>query len=394
LCRLVAWGWRECECAQTVGLEAEGERSGGRGGHKRYRVGGDVSLEAGRVTSPLEEGVVANWEVVRALWETAVEQRLGLNAAEHGVVVAESALASRADRERWCQMLFEEFKVPRVFLAKQGVLTAFGMARTTGFVIDVGYHATTLTPVQEGFPLMMGFRKSPVGLATMDDYCRRLCFSHISHLHPRSSSSSSSSEWPESTASYQWAHFLGRVVREKHFRVSPSPLDGSWSEGGGEGGGGAASASASASSASSASSWVRLPDGREVDVSGASMAAPELLFDASGAAIPGGASLARTAVDALMNCEGDARRDIGASTIFTGGGATLPGLEERFMRELAVLATVGVHVDHVGRVPAEACLGPFLGGSIVGSLPSFSDMCLSRAEWLEHGATMLHSKIA
>jgi len=59
-------------------------------------------------------------------------------------------------QERWCNLLFEKYKCPGVFMAKAGVLSVYANARTTGLAVDMGAGGTAITPVQDGFPLMMG----------------------------------------------------------------------------------------------------------------------------------------------------------------------------------------------------------------------------------------------
>jgi actin-related protein len=130
------------------------------------------------------------------------------------------------------------------------------------------------------------------------------------------------------------------------------------------------------------------------DVASVSRSAPDLLFDPSPAGIPGASPLPWTIVDGLMNCEGDVRYALAANTILTGGGAHLAGLQARFEAEIADVTPAGMRIDLVRTVPHEACLGPFLGGSIVGSLPSFDDVAFSRADWSEKGAALLHKRIA
>lgn len=64
-----------------------------------------------------------DWDALELLWENAVEGRLGLKSREHPVMLAEPALAPKADRERWAELLFETFEAPGFFVSKQGILT-------------------------------------------------------------------------------------------------------------------------------------------------------------------------------------------------------------------------------------------------------------------------------
>lgn len=89
--------------------------------------------------------------------------------AAHPFILAEHAYASKADREKWCEIAFEAYDCPGVFMSKSGVLVLYANARTTGLAIDMGAGGTQVTPVQEGYALMMGARVNPLGGRLLDE---------------------------------------------------------------------------------------------------------------------------------------------------------------------------------------------------------------------------------
>ncbi|KHN21556.1 Actin-related protein 4 [Glycine soja] len=78
------------------------------------------------VLSPLKNGVVVDWNIVDNIWDHA------LRAAE---------------------LMFEKYKVPALFLAKNAVLTSFASGCATSLVIDSGGGSTTDVPVLDGYVL-------------------------------------------------------------------------------------------------------------------------------------------------------------------------------------------------------------------------------------------------
>lgn len=58
-------------------------------------------------------------------------------------MVAEPSHNTREGREKMCELLFESFKVPALFLARGAVLASFATARQTSLVVDMGHRATT-----------------------------------------------------------------------------------------------------------------------------------------------------------------------------------------------------------------------------------------------------------
>ena len=46
-------------------------------------------------------------------------------------------------REKTVELMFEKFKCPALFLAKNAVLSAFATAKQTALVVDSGHNGTT-----------------------------------------------------------------------------------------------------------------------------------------------------------------------------------------------------------------------------------------------------------
>lgn len=71
-------------------------------------------------------------------------------------------------RQQLLEILMEDIQVPAAFLARDATLACYACGRTTGTVVDVGYHGTTVTPVYEGYVELKGIRLSPIGTKEMD----------------------------------------------------------------------------------------------------------------------------------------------------------------------------------------------------------------------------------
>lgn len=72
---------------------------------------------------------------------------------EHPILISETIYSLQPQRERLVEMMFESFEVPALFLAKQSVLSAFSLGKSTALVVDMGANSTRVVPVIDGYAL-------------------------------------------------------------------------------------------------------------------------------------------------------------------------------------------------------------------------------------------------
>ncbi|KAK2078702.1 hypothetical protein QBZ16_003542 [Prototheca wickerhamii] len=154
-----------------------------------------------------------------------------------------------------------------------------------------------------------------------------------------------------------------------------------------------------------------LPDGQEISVGVDRFALCECLFNTSlleryGAAAQGllaaagaeaggdgPASLQAAINDCITRCDVDARRELYANVLLTGGTAGFASLKDRLERELTEVAPALARVKVSAPVNAvERRFSVWIGGSILASLGSFQQMWMSKAEYAEYGAGLIHKK--
>jgi actin-related protein len=66
------------------------------------------------------------------------------------VLLTETPLNSKVDREKMTQIMFETFNVPYLYIGNQAVLSLFASGRTTGVVLESGDGVTSAVPIHEG----------------------------------------------------------------------------------------------------------------------------------------------------------------------------------------------------------------------------------------------------
>jgi len=79
---------------------------------------------------------------------------------EHPILIAEQPYNPKVNREKTITTLFEKFKVPATFLAKNPVLSSFSNSKSTALVVDSGGGVTCITPVLDGYALTQAIVKN------------------------------------------------------------------------------------------------------------------------------------------------------------------------------------------------------------------------------------------
>jgi len=136
-----------------------------------------------------------------------------------------------------------------------------------------------------------------------------------------------------------------------------------------------------------------LPDGREITITGANRNAaveplfsPTLLLNS-----PEALGVHELVAKSINQAELDLRRELAGSIILSGGGTCIAGFEERMRGEMKQIVTT-MNTDVVAN--EERATGTWIGGTILATLDSFEESCMSNLDYAEEGATYVHEKFA
>ena len=92
---------------------------------------------------------------------------------------------------------------------------------------------------------------------------------------------------------------------------------------------------------------------------------------------------------AIMRCEIDTRKMLCAHILLAGGNTCFEGMEERLHTELDALSPptfrFGVHAAPERRISV------WIGGSIIASLANYRSMWVTKAQYEEGGASVMHA---
>jgi actin-related protein len=132
-----------------------------------------------------------------------------------------------------------------------------------------------------------------------------------------------------------------------------------------------------------------MPDGQVITIGNERFRCPETLFK------PSLIGLEETGIhektfQSIMKTDIDVRKDLYSNVVLSGGTSKFEGIAERMMKELRSLAPSSMKVKITA--PPERHYSVWIGGSILASLTSFQQMWISKAEYDESGAGIVHRK--
>lgn len=87
------------------------------------------------------------------IWNHVIYGELCVKPEEHPVLLTETPLTPKANREKMTEIMFEAFNFPAMYVSVQAVLAVCASGRTTGCVLDSGDGVTYAVPVYEGYCL-------------------------------------------------------------------------------------------------------------------------------------------------------------------------------------------------------------------------------------------------
>ncbi|GMF33374.1 unnamed protein product [Phytophthora fragariaefolia] len=295
----------------------------------------------------------------------------------------------------------EELGVPALFCAKSAVLACYANARTSGLVVEMGATYTSVTSVHEGYAF--AYPKSQVALFgghDLDAFLRQ-------KLAPQLDSQRGSDVDREVARRKKrsWSY----VVEAKESglcRVADGPFD-------------------EAQNAQLPLINYELPDKTVVAMGTERFSVAEHYFlgettpvVAPAAAEPaaGHERLGMRLPELIcetggLTTETELRKELFQNIVLTGGSSCFENMPTRIEREVVTTLsgttlpltasgnsgaagtfTSNLRVKVVAAHAQERRVGSFLGGSILASLGSFHEMWMSKAEYAEHGAALIHKK--
>ena len=272
------------------------------------------------------------------------------------LVLTESSLNSKLNREKLVQTAFERFVFPSLYLGNQAVLSLYASGLTTGLALSSGDGVTETVPVFEGYTLPQAIIRHDLGGRDLTSYLMKLATE-------RGYSFTSTSE-----------HQMVREMKENLCYVARDYKQ---------------ELHKAATQAHLFDKKFQLPDGQMVTIGSQRFRCPEALFQPSllEVDLPG---IHEQVVKTISACDVDVRKDLYANIVVSGGNTLFDGTIDRLKQEIVRVAppSSNIHIT----APRGRLYSAWIGGSILASFSSFRKLLVRQEEYNEYGPTIIHRK--
>jgi actin len=260
------------------------------------------------------------------------------------------------------EITFETFNIPSYGVAPQPVLSLYASGPqqygpqfcvwcSKGICVEIGDGLTQIAPVFENYLIAPAFHKMNLGGCDLHSWHNRLL----------------------NEAGYTLNRTESKLILEK---LSYVALDFN-------------AEMEKAANTRDLNALYTLPDGREINLENERFRGPELFFN-PGLNVIDEDGIGEATLKCIRKCPHAIQKEMFANIVVSGGSTMFPGFAERVERKIIGLSPVFTKVRVIA-VPWRKYTA-WIGGSIVTQLPTFRKILISREDYKQTGAGIVHRK--
>ena len=296
--------------------------------------------------SPMKGGVIKDWNAMERFWEYCFYKMLKINPTDHPVILTETALNTKENKNKIMEIMFEVFNVPAIYIGMQAVLSLYATGRMTGCVINSGESVTDIVPICENYVNNQAIQKIELAGQDITKFLQKLMrqagYPLITEQEKRVLIDIKENEC------YIAADFEEEITIAKDIsKIQKEHL---------------------------------MPDGNKIIVGIERFTAPECIFNPSimGKELP---PLHEALYEAIIQSDIHYRKELFNNIILSGGNTLFSGFKERISMELRKLIPESSNIKIIA--PEDRMITTWYGGSLLAALPSFKNLTIKKQQYYE-----------
>ena len=300
---------------------------------------------------PIEHGIIQDWNDMEKIWDYTFTTELRVDTSEHNVMLTEAVMNPKINREKMSQIMFEYFNVPGLYIANSSVLSLYYVGKFTGVAVDSGEGVTQFVPIFDGCSLPFSILKMDLGGRSVTNYLIKILEKEISLTTDAEKE-------------------IAKYIKEKTCYVA---LDFEQEK------------------TNYQEMKYEMPDETVIKVKDQRFRAPEILFHPEMIGEEAG-GIDQKCYDLINKSDIDLRKDFYQCIVLSGGTTMFSGFPERLTKEIKNLAPEKMKNNVKVIAVPERKYSVWNGGSILSSISTFGSMWITRDEYNESGASIVHRK--
>lgn len=300
------------------------------------------------INYPIQGGMVVDWNQMERIWAHTFYDQLKIAPEEQNILLSEAPYNTKENREKIVEMMFETFNCAGTYLSQQPVLAAYSVGKSTCLSIDCGHGSTNFAPIYEGILLKEAVTHIPVAGKEIHLLLTKLLQNNGQIIDSKMQMQS--------------------IIKAKELYCYYNNENAPDCE---------------------KIEW-ELPDKRKIEIKSEKFEAPEVIFKP--AKFDYKCKSFRAAfLESLKKTDMDLRETMLNQIIFNGATSLIKGFKTRVTNEILEI-TQDFDCEKNVHVYPEAKYMTWIGGSILSSLGNFSTLWITKGEYKEEGAAIVHKK--
>lgn len=311
---------------------------------------------------PIENGIIKDLDNKRdgmeKIWEHCFTNKLNCEPNEHKVMLTEASMSQNAI-EKMASIMFETFNVPALYIANPAVLSLYSVGKFNGIVCESGDSISQFVPCFDGKALPFSMSRSNIAGREVTKYLHGICYG-IERFY----------KTPFNSYNYPSEFFVFQNIKEDKCYVA---LDYDLERNNFQ------------------PQEHILPDGKKITLKDGMFMAPECLFkpELIGYDTNGFGEMCN---EAIQHSKENIRKDLYENIIISGGTTMFKGFPERLEKEVRKIAPEMFKPNVKVIANPDRKYAAWIGGSILSSLSAFENMFITKEEYDQQGAAIIHQK--